>query len=89
MLTSRVQITSAKMLVSQSKFAFSSENESQNTLFLQNCDVDTTEEDLRKTFGEYGNITKAFIMNRNRNIPAVGIVEFEDNEASGKAMAAL
>ena len=57
-------------------------------MFLQNCDVDTTEEDLRKVFGVYGNITKAFVMNRNRNAPAVGIVEFESNDATDAVMTA-
>ncbi|OVA11248.1 RNA recognition motif domain [Macleaya cordata] len=61
-----------------------------NNVFVKNLSESTTDEDLQKTFGEYGTITSAVVMrDADGKSKCFGFVNFENPDDAGQAVEAL
>ncbi|KDO84108.1 hypothetical protein CISIN_1g006282mg [Citrus sinensis] len=61
-----------------------------NNVFVKNLDESTTDEDLKKIFGEYGTITSAVVMrDGDGKSKCFGFVNFENADDAAKAVEAL
>ena len=61
-----------------------------NNVYVKNLSESTTEEDLKKIFGEYGTITSAVVMrDGDGKSKCFGFVNFENAAAAAKAVEAL
>ncbi|PSR99791.1 Polyadenylate-binding protein like [Actinidia chinensis var. chinensis] len=61
-----------------------------NNVYVKNLSESTTEEDLKKIFGEYGTITSAVVMrDSDGKSKCFGFVNFENAAAAAKAVEAL
>ncbi|KAI7740547.1 hypothetical protein M8C21_027307, partial [Ambrosia artemisiifolia] len=61
-----------------------------NNVYVKNLPESTTDEDLKKTFGEYGTITSAVIMrDGDGKSKCFGFVNFENADDAAKAVEAL
>ncbi|KAH9692404.1 polyadenylate-binding protein 8 [Citrus sinensis] len=61
-----------------------------NNVFVKNLDESTTDEDLKKIFGEYGTITSAVVMrDGDGKSKCFGFVNFENVDDAAKAVDAL
>lgn len=59
-------------------------------VYVKNLSESTTEEDLKKTFGEYGAITSVVVMrDGDGNSKCFGFVNFDDADAAARAVEAL
>ncbi|VFQ86845.1 unnamed protein product [Cuscuta campestris] len=61
-----------------------------NNIYVKNLSESTTDEDLRKIFGEFGGITSAVVMrDADGNSKCFGFVNFENTDDAAKAVEAL
>lgn len=61
-----------------------------NNVYVKNLSEATTEEDLKKVFGEYGTITSVIVMrDGDGKSKCFGFVNFEDTDDAAKAVEAL
>ncbi|KAL5559067.1 hypothetical protein UlMin_035278 [Ulmus minor] len=61
-----------------------------NNVYVKNLSESTTDEDLTKTFGEYGTITSAVVMrDGDGKSKCFGFVNFENSDDAAKAVEAL
>ncbi|XP_075520983.1 polyadenylate-binding protein 2-like [Primulina tabacum] len=61
-----------------------------NNVFVKNLSESTTEEDLKKTFGEFGSITSAAVMrNEDGTSRCFGFVNFDNAEDASRAVDSL
>lgn len=61
-----------------------------NNVYVKNLSDTTTDEDLKKTFGEYGTITSAVVMrDADGKSKCFGFVNFENADDAAKAVEAL
>ncbi|XP_059647817.1 polyadenylate-binding protein 8-like [Cornus florida] len=61
-----------------------------NNVFVKNLSELTTDEDLKKAFGEFGSITSAVVMrDEDGNSRCFGFVNFENADAAAKSVEAL
>ncbi|KAK4799169.1 hypothetical protein SAY86_024534 [Trapa natans] len=68
----------------------SSKNTKFNNVYVKNLSESTTDDDLKRIFGEFGSITSAVVMrNADGKSKCFGFVNFDDSDAAARAVDSL